>query len=121
MREKLVGISSWPSLWEKTSTVKQLRSCEFHLNSFRHLGKLILGGTTVSRCHVLILTLFTVLPHEPSAASTLPGDVVAVSSVLTLAYQRAVLSIKPQGTPCWRRDGRGQEASEEKHSSALAS
>jgi len=47
------------------------------------------------------------LPHEASAASTLPGDVVAVGSVLTLAYQRTVLSIEAQGTSCaGRKDSR---------------
>lgn len=51
-------------------------------------------------CHTLILTLFTVLPHEASAARTLPGDVVTVSAILTLAYQCTVLSIEPQRTSC---------------------
>ena len=59
--------------------------------------------------HALILTLFTVLPHEPSAACTLPRDVVTVSSILTLTYQRTVLSVKTQGTSCaGGKDSRGR-------------
>lgn len=60
------------------------------------------------------------LPHEPGAAGALPGDVVAVSSILALAYQRTVFPVKPQRTACARRkDSRSQEAVEEKHSSCL--
>lgn len=40
--------------------------------------------------------LLTVQSHESCAAGTLSGDVVAVSSVLALAYQRTVLAIKAQ-------------------------
>lgn len=53
------------------------------------------AAVAICACRAL---LFTVLPHEPRAASTLPRDMVTVCSVLTLAYQRTVLSIKPQGT-----------------------
>lgn len=54
-------------------------------------------ATAIAICSRRAL-LFTMLAHEPRAAGTLPGDVVAVSSVLTLAYQRTVFSIKPQRT-----------------------
>lgn len=52
-------------------------------------------AVAVRSCRAL---LFTVLPHEASAARTLPGDVVTVSAILTLAYQCTVLSIEPQRT-----------------------
>lgn len=54
-------------------------------------------ATAIAICSCRAL-LFTALPHEPGPACTLSRDVVTVSSILTLAYQRTVLSIKPQRT-----------------------
>lgn len=67
-----------------------------------------------------VLTLFAVPSHESCAAGTLPGDVVTVSSILTLADQGTVLAIEAQRASCVRTENsRSQKATEEKPSSCL--